>query len=195
MANVGVRYAKWAPVTDEPSAAVPQYGDVIALPGLVSVQDTPNYNSVKQYGDDKTMNHLDGFKDCTLACEVTEMAVASAAKLYGETFTPGETSSPGTKTSKATDNAPYGGFGFIRCTYTDASGRGYIGVYYPKVKATKGGHTYTTEGETIAFAGDPFTLTAEACKSDVWVEESEPFSSETDAQAWVDARVKKYTSG
>ena len=195
MANIGVRYAKWAPVSAEPSNAVPQYGDVVALPGLVSVADTPNYNSVKQYGDDIAKNTVAGFKDVTLNCEVTEMAVATAGLLFDATLTPGASSAPGTLAFTDTDEPPYGGFGFLKSTYTDANGYEYKGVYYPKVKAIPQGATYTTKGETIAFTGDTFQFTGERCNSGLWKEESEPFSSETDAQAWVDARVKKYTSG
>ena len=195
MANIGVRYAKWAPVSTEPSNAVPQYGDVVALPGLVSVADTPNYNSVKQYGDDIAKNTVAGFKDVTLNCEVTEMAVATAGLLFDATLTPGASSAPGTLAFTDTDEPPYGGFGFLKSTYTDANGYEYKGVYYPKVKAIPQGATYTTKGETIAFTGDTFQFTGERCNSGLWKEESEPFSSETDAQAWVDARVKKYTSG
>ena len=195
MANIGVRYAKWAPVTSEPASAVPQYGDVVSLPGLVSVQDTPNFNEVKQYGDDVAKNTVAGFKDCTLACEVTEMAVQTAGKLYDATYVAGSgTGEPGTLTYKDDDEPPYGGFGFIGSTYTDANGYQYQGYYYPKVKAVPQGKSLQTKGETIAFAGDPFQLTAIRCNSGAWKEESEPFATESAAQTWVDDRVKKYVA-
>ncbi len=193
MANVGARYAKWAPVTAEPSASLPQYGDVVNLGALVSVNDTPNFNEAKQYGDDHAVNVLYEFKDCDLDCEVTEMATQTAAKLYGETFTPGQTSAPGTKTSKQDDSAPYGGFGFIRATYEN-NAYGYVGVYYPKAKAVPQGATYTTKGDSIVFTGDKFKMKAIACANGVWREESEPFTSESAAQAWVDALVVKHVT-
>ena len=194
MANIGVRYAKWAPVTNEPASAVPQYGDVESLGALVSVNDTPNYQEVKQYGDDIAKNTVAGFKDCTLACEVTEMATQTAGKLFDATYVAGTGSDPGTLTFKDDDEPPYGGFGFIRSVYTDANGNQYAGTYYPKVKAVPQGKTYTTKGETIAFTGDTFQFTAIRCNSGAWKEESEPFATESAAQDWVDARVKKYVS-
>jgi hypothetical protein len=195
MANIGVRYAKWAPISAEPSAALPQYGDVEDLGALVSVADTPNFNDVKQYGDDVAKNTIAGFKDCTLACEVTEMEVQIAGKLFDATYVAGASSAPGTVTFKDDDAPPYGGFGFIASTYTDADGYQYRGIYYPKVKAVPQGKTYQTKGDSIAFVGDSFQFTAIRCNSGVWKEESEPFATEAAAQAWVDDRVKKYTSG
>ena len=194
MANIGVRYAKWAPISAEPTAALPQYGDVEDLGALVSVNDTPNYNKVSQYGDDVAKNTVAGFRDCTLACEVTEMELEVAAKLLDATFTAGSQGAPGTAVFKDDDEPPYGGFGFIRSTYTDADGYGYAGVYYPKVKAVPQGKTYTTKGETISFSGDQFQLTAIRCNNGEWKEESEPFETEAAAQAWVDNLVKKHTT-
>lgn len=188
MANIGVRYAKWAPISAQPENALPQYGDVVAMPGLVSVADTPNFNSVKQYGDDIAKNTVAGFRDVTLNCEVTELDIETVGKLFGATF------ANETLTFTDEDAPPYGGFGFIKSLYTDADGYQYAGVYYPKVKAVPQGSTYTTKGETIAFAGDTFQFTGERCNSGVWKEESEPMSYD-DAKDWVDALVKKYTSG
>lgn len=191
MANVGVRYARWAKQTAEPDNALPQYGDVRSLGALVSVQDTPNYNDVKQYGDDRAVNVLADIRDCDLDCEVTELEIEIAAELYGETFESGDPT--GVKTSSANDNPPYGGFGFIRATYADDA-YGYIGVYYPKVKAVPQGMSFQTKGETIAFVGDKFRFKAVACKSGVWKMESEPFATDDAAKSWVDDLVKKYVA-
>ena len=194
MANIGVRYAKWAPISNEPDNALPQYSDVVALPGLEQVSDTPNFYDVKQYGDDVARNIEAGFKDCDLACQVNEMEVQTAGKMYGATFAAGSGSDPGTLTYSENDKPPFGGFGFITSQYTEANGNQFAGTYYPKVKAVPQGRNLQTKGETVAFAGDPFKLTAIRCNSGAWKEESEPFDTEAAAPAWVDARVKKYVA-
>ena len=194
MANIGVRCAKWAPITNEPANALPQYGDVVDLPGLEQVNDTPNFYDVKQYGDDVARNIEAGFKDCGLACQVNEMAVQTAGKLYGATYAAGTGSAPGTLTYKDDDKPPFGGFGFITSQYVEAVGNQYAGTYYPKVKAVQQGKNLQTKGETIVFGSDAFQLTAIRCNSGAWREESEPFSTLEGAQAWVADRVKKYVA-
>ena len=195
MAYVGVRYAKWAKITNEPDDAKPRYGDVRDCGALVGVTDNPAYEEVKQFGDDRVVNHLAGFKECPLDCEVTEMELQVFAEMIGATYTPGASNAPGTMKQNKDDTPPYGGFGYIRSTYTDEGGFKYAGVYYPKAKAVPQGSAYQTRGDSVVFTGNKFKLNAIACKDGDWIEESDPFEEEADAKAWVDARVKKYTQG
>lgn len=195
MADIGCRYFKWAPITDEPADAVPRYGDPIHLEGLESVNDDPQYNEAKQPGDDRIRNHIVSFKECPLTCSVNEIRLAHYAAMIGAEYTPGNGGAPGTMVENADDTPPAGGCGFITSTYTDEDGFQYAAEYYPKVKAVKQGRSRTTMGDSISLSGRSFKLNAIACNSGDWHEESDPFDSEEAAKAWVDARVKKYTQG
>ena len=195
MADIGCRYFKWAPITNEPAGALPQYGDVLHLEGLESVNDDPQYNEAKQSGDDHVRNHIVAFKECPLTCGLNEIQLAHYAAMIGATYTPGASGAPGTIVENIDDAPPAGGCGFITSVYTDDDGYQYCGEYYPKVKAVKQGRNRTTKGDTINLTGRSFKLNAVACESGDWHEESDPFDTEDAAKAWVDARVKKYVSG
>ena len=84
MAKYGAKYLRWAPFAetepDADAAAFPKYGDPISLGSLVKVTDSPSFNEAKAFGDNALEEHVNEFKECGVAVEVTELAnsVASA---------------------------------------------------------------------------------------------------------------------
>ena len=83
MAKYGAKYLRWAPFAettpDADAASFPKYGDPISLGALVKVTDSPSFNEAKAFGDNALEEHVNEFKECGVAVEVTELANSPAA--------------------------------------------------------------------------------------------------------------------
>ena len=149
MAKYGAKYLQWAPFAAEnPDAletAFPKYGDPISLGALVSVTDTPTFNEAKMYGDNALKEHVNEFKECGVAVELTDLANSVASAVLGATISE-ETEND--LEFSAEDNAPYGGLAFYINKMVDGV-KSYHGIYYPKLIASMQGTAYTSKGDSI----------------------------------------------
>ena len=195
MAKYGAKYLQWAPFAAEnPDAletAFPKYGDPISLGALVSVTDTPTFNEAKMYGDNALKEHVNEFKECGVAVELTDLANSVASAVLGATISE-ETEND--LEFSAEDNAPYGGLAFYINKLVDGV-KAYHGIYYPKLKASMQGTAYTTKGDSITLAGGSLNFTAAAPMNGKWKVESDDFPTEAGAKAWVDKKIVKAVAG
>ena len=195
MAKYGAKYLQWAPFAAEnPDAletAFPKYGDPISLGALVSVTDTPTFNEAKMYGDNALKEHVNEFKECGVAVELTDLANSVASAVLGATISE-ETEND--LEFSAEDNAPYGGLAFYINKMVDGV-KSYHGIYYPKLKASMQGTAYTTKGDSITLAGGSLNFTAAAPMNGKWKVESDDFPTEAEAKAWVDKKIAKAVAG
>ena len=90
MAKYGAKYLRWAPFAEttpeQVESAFPKYGDPISLGALVSVTDTPTFNEAKMYGDNALKEHVNEFKECGVAVELTDLANSVASAVLGATI-------------------------------------------------------------------------------------------------------------
>ena len=191
MAKYGAKYLRWAPFAEPPpeqvESAFPKYGDPLSLGALVSVTDTPTFNEAKMYGDNVLKEHVNEFKECGVAVELTDLANSVASAVLGATISE-ETEND--LEFSAEDNAPYGGLAFYINKMVDGV-KSYHGIYYPKLKASMQGTAYATKGDSITLAGGSLNFTAAAPINGKWKVESDDFPTEAEAKAWVDKKIVK----
>ena len=191
MAKYGAKYLTWAPFAetepDADAAAFPKYGDPISLGSLVKVTDSPSFNEAKAFGDNALEEHVNEFKECGVAVEVTELANSVASAVLGAKI---ESEGGKDLVFSTEDNAPYGGLGF----YINKMVKGvksYHGIYYPKAKAAMQGTEYATKGDSITLTGGALNFTAAAPANGKWKVESDDFPTEKAAKDWVDKKIAK----
>lgn len=191
MAKYGAKYLQWAPFVEESADtaddAYPKYGDPMNLGALVKVTDTPSFNEAKSYGDNTLKEYVNEFKECTVAVAVTELSNSVASAVLGATI---NAEAQNDLEYSSEDNAPYGGLAF----YINKQVNGvkfYHGIYYPKLKAAMQGTEYATKGDSITLTGGSLNFTAAAPANGKWKIESDDFTTEEEAKAWVDAKIKK----
>ena len=86
-----------------------KYGDPISLGALVKVTDSPSFNEAKAFGDNALEEHVNEFKECGVAVEVTELANSVASAVLGAKI---ESEGGKDLVFSTEDNAPYGGLAF-----------------------------------------------------------------------------------
>lgn len=198
MARYGAKYIKFAPfAAKDPEAsktAYPHYGTPVSLGALNKLTDSPSLNEAKIYGDDELNEYVAEFKECPIDIETPELPLASASVVLGATLGTGTSGGDTDLRLSTEDNAPYGGLAFY-CTKLVHNVKVYQGIYYPKVKASVQGEEYDTKGDSITFATDKLHFVASACLSGEWKVKSSLLTSESAAEAWVDAKIKEYNEG
>lgn len=189
----GAKGLMWAPFAEsdpEPAGKLPNYGKAISLGSLVELVDAPAFAEAKGYGDDELKCFVSEFKECPLTIKVTSLPRASAGAVFGSKLEgPGETESAGEMTYNSDDHAPYGGLAFYIKEQLDDNQTAYMGIFFPKVKATPGGNTYTTKGDSITLTAHGLSMLASAAKNGDWKKESDYFDTEAEAIAWRDKKL------
>ena len=190
MAKYGAKYLQWAAFAetapDAVSTAYPKYGTPMNLGALVRVTDTPSFNEAKAYGDNVLKEHVNEFKECGVAVELTELSNTVASAVLGATI---NEEADNDLEFSAEDNAPYGGLAFYINKMVDGV-KFYHGIYYPKLKAAMQGTEYATNGDSITLTGGALNFTASAPACGKWKVDSDDFTTEEDAKAWVDEKIK-----
>ena len=74
MAKYGAKHIRWAKITNENAGSKPTYDTAIALAKLQKVVDNPQFNEVKQSGDDGIAEHVVEFKEIGVDIEITHIS-------------------------------------------------------------------------------------------------------------------------
>jgi hypothetical protein len=188
MAQFGAKRPVWAPVTEQPPAALPAYDNtkVITLGKLVKADLTVTNASGELYADDALAEKVDMFASGSLALETDDMTDANASAIYGATLdnTNKET------IYKDSDAAPYGGTAYYKVLMRNGV-RIYKGVFLPLVKAALGNDNAATKGSSITFGTTPTAFTVFRCNSGAWriTKEFIGDTAEADCVAWCDTKL------
>lgn len=194
MATYGAKKLQFAPFkadTAEPTAALPLYGTPVNLGELSKVADAPTYNKAAIYGDNKKVDEVNEFKEASVDAEVCELSNENAAVIFGSTILTGENED---LEYGGSDVAPFGGIAF----YVNKKINGvpkFQGIYYPKVMAEVQGEEFTTKGENITLTGGKIKFSAFEPNYGKWKIKSKLFDTETEAETWVDEKVKAAAAG
>lgn len=186
----GAKMLQWAPFAEsnpEPADALPNYGSAVNLGALNRVSDSPAYNEAKGYGDNALKVHVNEFKECPVDVEVTELSNENAAAVFGALLASGEA---GDLHFGSEDNAPYGGLAFYISKMLDGGKKVYQGIFYPKLKAAMQGEEYATKGDSITLTTSKIHFLAAAANSGDWKILSKDFTTESEAAAWVNGKLK-----
>lgn len=186
MSMYGAKYLQWAPIVEEPADSKPTYGQAINLGPLVKVADSPTYNEAKSYGDDVLQEYVNEFNECPVDVEVTELPMDAAAAITGAKLE-GESEQKDLAFG-ANDNAPHGGLGFYISKQVKGV-KSYQGVFYSKLKASMQGEEYSTKAGTVTLVNSKMRFLAMSPSFGPWKVKSPGFATETEAKAWVDAKL------
>lgn len=184
MALYGASSPYFAKIKTEPEEALPTYESGVKIAKLISSADNPTYATGTLYADDGKAEEAQEFVSADIEVSLDDVELAIKALIFGATAS---SDSNGELTYKGTDNAPYGGYAFYARKMVNNAIK-YLGVYYPKVKASMGGVTYTTKGENITFSPTAVTFKANQAKGYEWKIESE-FDTEAAAIAWIKTKL------
>lgn len=192
MPQYGAKMLQWAPfaaTNPEPADALPNYGTPMNLGGLMSVAETLNFAEVEARADDVRKIYIKEFTDGSLAVGVLELANATASAITGAKLD--STASAKDLHFSANDTAPYGCLGFyVSCVKEDGT-KYYKGIFYPKVKASMDGRTYTTKQKTIVLDSPKLTFAVDACLTGDYKIVSDELTTEAAAATWVNGKVKE----
>ena len=104
MSKIGVSNVHYALQTTEDTASSPAtYGEIKAVPGLVSIEVTPESNTSTLYADNGPYETASSLGAVNVSIDLADLPLDVQADLLGHTYT------SGTKTlvKKASDVAPY----------------------------------------------------------------------------------------
>ena len=177
---VGMLRSFWAPITAEPDAARPTYGDVeemgAARTGTLAITTA----TADIYGDDVNLLHFEDFVSYAFTAETTLDDLEVNAKQYGHTV------EDGVVTSSAGDTAPYGGYGFVEPILKTDKSLVYRATFLTKLSANASGEAQnpaTRQGSAEPRANS-IAYTGYADKGGVWRMQEE-FETEALAVAWI----------
>lgn len=142
MAEIGMQYPVWAPLTSEAGNTL-TYGTGMVMGRAVSANLSWQKEDNELYGDDivaETDNSITGY---TLDVTTTELEEAVEAAILGLQKV-GSTE----EYEQTSDNAPYGGHGYIR-VLTRRNVQLYKCVWYPKIQFSKNSEASNTKGKSI----------------------------------------------
>lgn len=178
MASYGAKSPVWAPITAEGAGVAPTYGGGMILAKLVSCGVTPNAAEGSLYADNGLAEYARELTDEDLALETDDLYLDKAAALFGATIVGNDLS------YRNGDNPPLGGYGFYHTAMRNGV-KCHIGHFFPKVRASRNARTFTTKNNSITFGTAAIALKAMYDNSGEIERESEAFSSEESAYAWV----------
>lgn len=182
MANYGASNPYFALIDTEPETGLPTYKTGVKIAMLISSGDSPTYTKASLYADDGKAEEVEEFVEATVDVSLDDVSIENKALMFGT-----EMSEDGELTFKGDDTAPYGGYGFyVRKMKNNV--KKFLGILYPKVKASLGSVTYNTKGESITFAPTSVTFSASETASYAWKVEKE-FDTEAEALAWVKEKL------
>lgn len=182
MATFGAKYPIFAPIVEEPDAALPIYGTAVRVGRLVGADLTITLASGKLYADDELAESVDEFSSGSLAMTTDDMEDNVASVVYGAEVKEKEVH------YKAGDNPPVGGLGYYKALMRRGK-KFYKGYFYPRAKAMLGNDTAATKADSITFGTESTTFTIFRCNTDDW-RITETFDTEAAAKEWVDKQFK-----
>lgn len=179
----GARGARFAPFAADyvPTAGqAPTYGAPVSFAPLVKVTESPSFNTVKAYGDDRVTGQMSEFKECPIAIEVNDLPIDTAKAVLG-----GNVGEDGALIRSTEDTIPFGGFCYhIHALLPDVNKKVWRSYFFPRVQATMQGHDYSTKGESVVLSNEKLTLNAMAAMDNNWRYDSPDFDTEEQAIAW-----------
>ena len=191
MATYGAKYIKFGPMATQPDNELPTYNNGVVLSELQKVSDSPAFNEVKQFGDNRTVEYVSEFKEADVDIEITDLDNDIQQAVLGATFV-----GTGDNQDLAfgdSDTAPEGGLAFINCRIRNGV-KTYQSVLYTRVKAIMQGEEYNTKGDSITLTGGKLKFKAMAPKYGKWKVKSAYMSTEAAAKNWVDTKIPSASS-
>ena len=147
MAGIGLKYPCFSPFNgEEPANALPTYGTGIVIGKAVSANATPNLAEGQLYADDAEAESARDFTSADVSLETDRLEDKVAVVLYGATL-----DEESELVENADDTPPWGGLAYYRVLERNGK-RMFRARFYPKARASIGGESAQTRGESITFS-------------------------------------------
>lgn len=156
-----------------------KYSDAFKCGEAVNTSITPNYNEASLFGDNRQVENVSEFKNANVSLGVTKMPVVAANVVFGHKIT-----DAGEEKANADDASNYVGYGFITAEMENGVKKYKACVLY-KVKYKEGEESYETKGDSIVFKTPTLNGTAMARDDGEWRKKSPYFTSEDEADKWI----------
>ena len=186
MAFTGLKYAVFAPITDETSSA-PTYGTGFVVGKMISANIAVTTANAVLYADDIAVEEENGFVSGTISLNVDDLSEEVAVGLLGSQLV-GEEGDQAVQDA-ATYSAPDGGFGYLRIRRKNGV-RSIRAIWLYKTKFAMPSDDATTKGETVEFQtptmeGSIKALDTATQEWRVWKD----FTTEAEAVAWINEKA------
>lgn len=188
MAQIGLKYPVFAPLTESGGSAT--YTNGVVLSKAISADVSITTANGKLYGDDDVAERDNRFVSGTITIGVTHLSSAVRALLLGHTLnevTIGASDDIEEVVSKESDEGPYGGLGFYVPIQVNGV-RKYRAIWFSKVKFSEPNEQMETKGETVNFQTPSLTGSIDRDVNGIWKREI-VVSTETDAVAWLNEKA------
>lgn len=156
-----------------------KYTDAFQCGKAISTSVTPNTVNASLYADNQQVEDVTEFSNATIALGVNTLPAKAAPILFGHTV-----ADDGTETSNTGDSSSYVGYGFVVAAM-DEGVKKYQGCVLHKAKFSEGEESYQTKGDQITFVTPSLNGTAYGDDDGDWRTKSELFSTEAEADSWI----------
>lgn len=155
------------------------YSEAFQCGKAINTTITPNTVSASLYADNQQVEDVTEFTNATVVLGVNTMPAKAAAILFGHT-----TNGQSEEVSNTGDSSSYVGYGFV-VAEMDEGTKKYRGCVLHKVKFAEGEESYQTKGDQITFVTPTLNGTAYGDEDGNWRTKSELFTTEGEADKWV----------
>lgn len=150
MAQYGANCPVFAPLVSDVSGVM-TYGTGVILGKFISSELTDNFADASVYGDDALAEYVKEYKDTDVKLDTSYLPLTAYYTLFGQTVSGGNSIA-----ANVSDEAPYGGFGFVQSNLINGV-RSYDVVWRYLVKFQPPSKNVATKGDSITFATPSIT--------------------------------------
>lgn len=179
MANFGLSHpwiAKLDPDTEK-------YSGACKCGMAINTSVTPAYNEASLYADNQERETVKEFKNAAVTIGTDRLPIQVAKVMFGHTE-----GTSGEEHHNVSDEPNYVGYGFITAEKTDGVKR-YRACLLLKVLFSEGEESYETKGDSISFKTPTLSGTATALSDGEWRIKSPYFSTEAEADTWIQKKL------
>ena len=184
MVEMGLEKSWYFPITDEPEAKKPVYGEKLDMGAAVKAYLSVTIASASIPGDNITQVEVEEFVSGQLDAETTMSELEVNAKIYGHAYT-----EDGGEVSSAGDTAPNGGYAMVQHILKKDKTKVYRATCLHKVTAMAGSEKQnadTKKSGQLTFANNAVSYKVMADNTNAW-RTRQDFNTAAEATAFIEA--------
>lgn len=192
MAEIGLRYAAFAPVSAHTEGSAITYGAGKEVGMMISADVTITRNSNRLYANDVVAEEDNSITDAQIKINLDDLSLADEKFMCGLTESG---TSQNTHYEDTDDPAPLGGFGYVRVRSktnqsTGVTAKTYIATWWYKVRARIETESSKSKGQQLEWSTPVMMLRAQGSYIDntdkLKFRDRKEFTSYADAKAYID---------
>ena len=193
MADVGLRYAAFAPVTSHTEGSAITYGTGREVGMMISANVAITRNSNRLYANDVVAEEDNSISEAQITINTDDLTLDNESFMLGTAKVTGTGST--THYQDTDDPAPLGGFGYVRVRSktnqeTGVTSKSYIATWWYKVRARIEAEQAQTKGQNLEWSTPTLILRAMGAYIDnsdkLKFRDRQSFDTYADAKAFID---------